>query len=234
MENLKPQNTAPVKAAFICLVLAWVMALLPIPFISMGGMVVFNIIAFILAIICMAKDEVKKGGLVLAGTIIVTPLMYFMGYALIGLFGASALIGASALSGHSPNILNGHNDGIQNIRPLSNFTPPSNQVVIDPSGKWEGKFTYPKGVETSFTMSMTTTWNSLSGNLTETDPKTNQPVNSTISGSINNHRQIHFTQNFGTQYPKAKCNADFEAASKSMTGKCAAAGQSASFTAHML
>lgn len=226
MENSTPQNNAPVKAAFICLLLAWAMALLPIPFISMGGMVVFNIIAFILAIICITKDNVQKGGLVLAGTLIGTPIMYFLGYALIGLFGVSALLGASTLSGHT--------GGVQKIQSPSNISSPSNQVVIDPSGKWEGKFTYPKGEETTFTMNMTAAWGGVSGNLTETDPKTNQPVNSSISGSIKNHRQIHFTQDFGAQYPKVKCDADYDAASKSMTGKCAAASQAASFTAHLL
>ena len=225
MENSTPQNNAPVKAAFICLLLAWAMALLPIPFISMGGMVVFNIIAFILAIICMTKDEIQKGGLVLAGTIVGTPLMYLMGYAIIGLFAASTLLGASALSGHT--------GGVKQTQ-LPSISSSSNQAVIDPSGKWEGKFTYPKGAETAFTMNMTATWNSVSGNLTETDPKTNQPVNSTISGSIRNNQKIHFTQDFGAQYPKAKCNADFESASKSMTGKCAAAGQTANFAAHLL
>lgn len=220
------QNTAPVKAAFICLFLAWAMAILPIPFISMGGMVVFNIIAFILAIICIVKDAVKKGGLVLAGTIIGTPIMYFMGYALIALFGASALLGAGALSGHT--------GGAQKIQPSHNSSLLSNQVEIDPSGKWEGKFIYPKGDEAQFTMNITISRGNLSGNLTETDPKTKQPVNSIMSGSIRNNRQIHFTQNFGAQYPKVKCDAAYDATSKSMTGKCAAAGQSADFTAHLL
>jgi len=68
----------------------------------------------------------------------------------------------------------------------------------------------------------------------EANSKTNQPVNSTISGSIRNNRQIHFTQDFGAQYPKAKCDADYEAKSKSMAGKCAAAGQLANFTARLL
>jgi len=230
MENstapIASQNTAPVKAAFICLLLAWTMALLPIPFISMGGMVVFNIIAFILAIICMAKDAVKKGGLVLAGTIIGTPIMYFMGYALVGLFGASALLGASALSEHT--------GGTQKTLPTSNSFSLFNQTMVDPSGKWAGSFTYPKGVETQFTMSITSSRGNLSGNLSEADPTTNQQVDSTISGSIRNNQKIHFTQDFGAKYPKAKCDANFEAASKSMTGKCAAAGQTASFTAHLL
>ncbi len=111
---------------------------------------------------------------------------------------------------------------------------PSNMPAVDPSGKWEGKFIYPKGVEARFTMSITSSQGILSGNLTETDPKTNQSVNSTISGSIENSQQIRFTQDFGAKYPKAKCDADYEAKSKSMAGKCAAAGQSANFTARLL
>jgi len=57
---------------------------------------------------------------------------------------------------------------------------------------------------------------------------------SNISGSIKNNRQIHFMQDFGAQYPKAKCDANYDVTSKSMFGKCAAAGQSANFTAHLL
>lgn len=226
MPQIVQQNNAPVKAAFICLVLAWAMAILPIPFISMGGMIVFNIIAFILAIICMTRNAVKSGGLVLAGVIIGTPIMYFMGYALIGLLGASALFGASTLSGHAKEI--------NQVQASSSFSSPSNQAEIFHNGKWEGKFIYPKGAEAPFTMNIKVSSNSVSGDISETDPKTNKPVNSTISGSINNNRQIHFTQNFGAQHPKVKCNARYDATSKSMAGKCSAAGQSANFTAHLL
>lgn len=115
-----------------------------------------------------------------------------------------------------------------------NFAALSSQTAADLSGKWEGKFIYPKGVKTQLTMNITASCGVLSGNLTETDPKTNQPVNSTISGSIKNRRQIHFTQDFGAKYPKARCDANYDATSKSMAGKCAAAGQSANFTARLL
>lgn len=226
MENstaqITQQNNAPVKAAFICLFMAWAMAILPIPFISMGGMVAFNIVAFVLAIICMSKNAVKNGGLVLAGAIVGTPIMYFIGIAIIG------LIGASALSGAAKDI---HRTQLQQSKDMVAL---SNKAEINPSGKWEGKFTYPKGEEAQFTMNISISRGNLSGNLTETDPKTNQPVNSIMSGSIKNNQQIHFTQNFGAQYPKVKCDADYNATSKSMAGKCAAAGQSANFTAHLL
>lgn len=225
MENstaqMVPQNTAPVKAAFICLFLAWGMAILPIPFISMWGMVTFNIIAFILAIICMSKNAVKNGGMVLAGTIVGTPIMYFVGLAVMG-----GMIG-SAVSNTSKEIHRAKTQQSKDMASSSSISLP------DPSGKWEGKFIYPKGVEAQFTMSITSSRGNLSGNLTEADPKTKQSVDSTISGSIND-RQINFTQDFGAQYPKAKCNADYDATSKSMAGKCAAVGQSANFTAYLL
>lgn len=226
MENsttqMASQNTAPVRAAFICLLLAWAMAILPIPFISMWGMITFNIIAFILAIICMSKNAVKNGGIVLAGTIVGTPIMYFVGLAVMG-----GMIG-SAVSDTAKQI---HHTQMQQPQRIA---LPSNISVADPSGKWEGRFIYPKGVEAQFTMSITASQGDLSGNLTEADPKTNQSVNSTISGSIKNNRQIHFIQDFGTQYPKAKCDADYDVTSKSMAGKCAAAGQLANFTARLL
>ena len=216
------QNTAPAKAAFICLFLALAMAILPIPFVSWWGMFTFNIIAFILAIICMSKNAVKNGGIVLAGTIVGTPIMYFVGLAVIG-----GMIG-SAVNDTAKEI---HRTQMQQPQRIA---LPSNISVADPSGKWEGKFTYPKGVDAQFTMNITASRGNLSGSLTEADPKTNQPVNSNILGSIKNNRQIHFTQDFGAQYPKAKCDADYDATSKSMTGKCTAAGQSANFTARLL
>lgn len=216
------QNTAPVKAAFICLFLAWAMAILPIPFVSWWGMFTFNIIAFVLAIICMSKNAVKNGGMVLAGTIVGTPVMYFVGLAVMG------GMAGSALSNAAKEIQRAKTQQSKDMASLSNI------AVVDPSGKWEGKFTYPKGVEAQFTMSITTSRGNFSGSLTEADPKTNQTVNSNISGSIKSNRQIHFTQDFGAQYPKAKCDADYDATSKSMSGKCAAAGQSANFTARLL
>lgn len=216
------QNTAPVKAAFICLFLAWAMAILPIPFVSWWGMFTFNIIAFILAIICMSKNAVKNGGIVLAGTIVGTPVMYFIGLAVMG-----GMVG-SAISNTAKEI---HRTQMQQPKGMAS---PSNISAVDPSGKWEGKFIYPKGMEAQFTMNITVMQGNLSGNLTETDPKTNQSVNSTISGSVKSNRQIRFTQDFGAKYPKAKCDAAYEATSRSMAGKCAAAGQSANFTARLL
>jgi len=78
-----PQSTAPIKSAVICLMLAWFFALLPIPFISFGGMIVFNIAAFILAILCMSRNSVKSGIGILAGSLIGTPIMYFIGLAIL-------------------------------------------------------------------------------------------------------------------------------------------------------
>ena len=76
-------SAAPIKAAVICLMLAWIFALLPIPFISFGGMIVFNIAAFILAILCMSRNSVKSGIGILAGSLIGTPIMYFIGLAIL-------------------------------------------------------------------------------------------------------------------------------------------------------
>lgn len=110
----------------------------------------------------------------------------------------------------------------------------SSQTAIDLSGKWVGKFIYTQGLETQFTMNLTASQEVLSGSLTETAPKTGQPVTSSLSGSIRNNHKIYFSQDFGAQYPIAKCDADYDSTSKIMAGKCTAAGQSASFTAHLL
>lgn len=116
----------------------------------------------------------------------------------------------------------------------NNFAAVSSRSTIDLRGKWKGTFYYPEGVRTQFTMNITSSPGSLSGNLSETDPKTNQPVNSTLSGSIDNNHNAIFTQHFKSPYPMATCHASYNISAKSMSGECAAGDQSAKFTAQLM
>jgi hypothetical protein len=153
MENSAAQvvqqntSTAPVKAAIICLALAWVFALLPIPVISMGGMVVFNIAAFILAIICMSKNAVKPGVGVLAGSIIGTPIMYFIGIAILGLGVANSVKGyndhaaQTVKNNPAPVVQQAVVEQVKSSSPSTETTPTaaqSNPIAID--GNWQGTY----------------------------------------------------------------------------------------------
>ncbi|MFA6971211.1 MAG: hypothetical protein WC208_07395 [Gallionella sp.] len=116
----------------------------------------------------------------------------------------------------------------------SELASSSSHAAADLSGRWEGTFFYPEGVEAQLTMSLTSASGKLSGSMFETDPKTNQPVNSTLSGSIGHNHKISFTQHFAPPYPMAKCHASYDAIAKTMSGKCAAGEQSANFTAQLM
>lgn len=81
------------KAAWILLALAWVCFLLPFP-----GTGVFlgwplNLVAFILAIVAMAKGGTRKGLMQLVLSLIVSPVVYFIGTAM--------LVGAVAAAGQA-------------------------------------------------------------------------------------------------------------------------------------
>lgn len=148
----KASTTAPVKSAIICLVLAWVFAVLPIPFISFGGMIVFNIAAFILAIICMSKNSVKPGVGVLAGSLVGTPLMYFIGLAVLGAGVASSIKNYDKSLAHQ--VQNTPTPAVQQPSPAistpaqpSQTTSPSahgdnshSPIAADIEGDWQGTY----------------------------------------------------------------------------------------------
>ncbi len=74
---------APVKAMWICMALGWVFFLLPIPgTVFIAGPL--NVAAFILAIVCLIRSRVGQGVIGLAGTTVVSAIIYFIGLALLG------------------------------------------------------------------------------------------------------------------------------------------------------
>lgn len=196
-------NSSLVKSAIICLVLAWIFALLPIPFISMTGMTVMNIVAFVLAIICLTKNAVKAGVWVLIGSLIGTPLMYFLGLAILG-----AGLG-SAVSGYGKHVAQTEESAL--------------------AGDWTGQFTYDNGAKADFKMVLKgARKDAFSGNMSETDPRSKQSVHSTISGNLVDSTII-FTQKYRGQ-PDVTCSGLYKANTIEL-GTCVAGTQSVTFTA---
>lgn len=81
MTEAKP---APIKATWITLVIAWVLFLLPIPGVGLfvGG--TLNLVAFILAIVVMARGRTVGGLIPLLSSLILSPIIYFIGLAIFG------------------------------------------------------------------------------------------------------------------------------------------------------
>lgn len=77
----KPSSTAP-KAAWICLALAWICFLVPFPGLGLFIGWPLNLVAFILAIIAMAKRGAMAGVIQLVASLIVSPIVYFVGLAI--------------------------------------------------------------------------------------------------------------------------------------------------------
>jgi hypothetical protein len=138
-------SRAPVKAAVICLVIAWIAALAPIPFLSSLLMWAFNLIAFILGIICIARQRVFPGAAVIAGTLIGTPILYFLSYPLMMLFGAGAVMHAVETDPMT-HPKNSPAKAAQVIEQTSVVAPAQSaqaaSSAVDLSGDWTGEYTY--------------------------------------------------------------------------------------------
>lgn len=88
-----PQRNAPVKATWVCLIVAWVLFLIPIPGSGFIGWPI-NLVAFILAIVVMARGYTTKGLIPLIASLVVSPIVYFVG---VSLLAGAALSGAAQL-----------------------------------------------------------------------------------------------------------------------------------------
>lgn len=87
-------KTAPIKATWICLIIAWVLFLLPIPGAGMFVGWPLNLVAFILAIVVMSRGFTSKGLIPLIASLIVSPAVYFIGLAIL----AGAAVSGDAYS----------------------------------------------------------------------------------------------------------------------------------------
>ncbi|NLA69145.1 MAG: hypothetical protein GX856_13065 [Gammaproteobacteria bacterium] len=85
----RPDNSAG-RAAWICLAIAWVAFLLPFPGSGLFIGWPLNLVAFILAIVAMARSGTNAGLWQLLASLVVSPLVYFVGMVvLVGLMGAA-------------------------------------------------------------------------------------------------------------------------------------------------
>lgn len=82
--TVAPTRTAPVKATWICLIIAWVLFLIPLPGAGLFVGWPLNLVAFILAIVVMARGKTAGGLIPLLASIIVSPIVYFVGLAVLG------------------------------------------------------------------------------------------------------------------------------------------------------
>lgn len=78
---------APVTAGWVLLGITWLLFLVPVPGLGILGWMT-NLVAFIVAIIVMTKDEVGHGAGQLVCSLVVSPIVYFIGLVLfVGLLG---------------------------------------------------------------------------------------------------------------------------------------------------
>jgi hypothetical protein len=82
------RNDAPIAAGWITLGITWLLFLIPFPGLGILGWV-GNLVALVLAIVVLAKGETAHGVGQLVCSLIVSPLVYFIGLVLfVGAMGA--------------------------------------------------------------------------------------------------------------------------------------------------
>lgn len=92
-------SSAP-KAAWICLAIAWACFVLPIPGIGLVVGWPLNLVAFILAIVAMAKRGASAGLWQLLASLVVSPIMYFIGLGIMAGIGGVAAQSAGSRPAH--------------------------------------------------------------------------------------------------------------------------------------
>jgi hypothetical protein len=80
-------SKAPVTAGWVLLGVTWLLFLIPFPGLGIVGWMT-NLVAFIVAIIVMTRDEVAHGAGQLVCSLVVSPIVYFIGLVLfVGMLG---------------------------------------------------------------------------------------------------------------------------------------------------
>jgi hypothetical protein len=96
-------NTAG-KAAWICLIIAWVGFLAPLPGTSWIIGWPLNLVAFVLAIVVIARAGARAGIFPLLSSLIISPIVYFIGLALFAGGVAATAEAVDAQSDRSPEV----------------------------------------------------------------------------------------------------------------------------------
>lgn len=76
-------RSAPVKATWVCLAIAWLTFLIPLPGIGLFIGWPLNLVAFILSIVVMSRGYTAKGLIPLVSSLVVSPIVYFIGVAIL-------------------------------------------------------------------------------------------------------------------------------------------------------
>lgn len=88
-EAATTENTAG-KAAWVCLAIAWIAFIVPFPGTGLFIGWPLNLVAFILAIVAMSKSGASAGLWQLLASLILSPIIYFIGIAVLaGVIGAT-------------------------------------------------------------------------------------------------------------------------------------------------
>lgn len=81
---------APVTATWICLGLAWLLFVVPIPGAGLFVGWPLNLVAFILAIVVMSRGRTAAGLVPLIMSLVISPVIYFIGLAIFAVVLSSA------------------------------------------------------------------------------------------------------------------------------------------------
>ncbi|MCK2183639.1 hypothetical protein [Halomonas getboli] len=88
MSNLESETNngkgAPIKAVWILLLIAWVCFLVPFPGLGLFLGAPLNLVAFIIAIVVITRGRTGTGITQLICTLVVSPIVYFIGLAVFG------------------------------------------------------------------------------------------------------------------------------------------------------
>lgn len=88
----EPTSNTAGRAAWVCLAIAWLCFLLPLPGIGLFIGWPLNLVAFILAITAMSKRGTGAGLVPLLASLIASPVVYFIGLAVLA--GTMSAVGA--------------------------------------------------------------------------------------------------------------------------------------------
>ena len=80
--ELNQPKAAPLMATWICLVIAWILFLVPVPGAGLFVGWPMNLVAFILAIVVMTRGRTIAGLIPLISSLVVSPIVYFIGLAI--------------------------------------------------------------------------------------------------------------------------------------------------------
>lgn len=79
MERPSTSDTSANTGAWVCLGLAWLMFLIPVPGAGLFLGWPLNLVAFVLAIVVIAQGRTVPGVVVLLLSLVASPLVYFLG-----------------------------------------------------------------------------------------------------------------------------------------------------------